>query len=222
MKRNLSFVGLVALCNLALFGQVEQRPRILHTAEKSVSHVLPQAPPPNLEVIHSNLGPKAHLYNDQDSLGVIGPACPLGGPSSFVAMPFTPKSDSHVQAVRVPVQYIGHGATQVNLSIYADEGGKPGSLLAGPTTVMNVPPWSLSCCTLVTAMFDPLAVTGRVRYWVVADTPLSGTGSDFCGIWFFVAHRPVPMAFNLNQGAGWSIVPTIVSELAGEVLGTIP
>jgi hypothetical protein len=223
MKRNLLFACLVTLCNLTLFGQTEQHPRILHTAEQLTTDTLPQAPPPNLEVIHSNLGSKGHLYNPYGNLGVIGPACPLGDPASFIGMPFTPKSDSHVQAVRVPVQYMPHtGGNQVNLSIYSDSGGKPGSLLAGPTTVTNLPPWSLICCTLATATFTPLAVTGRVRYWVVADTPLSGIGSDLCGLWFFVVRLPVPIAIN-NKGTGWSIYPSGgLPELAGEVLGTIP
>jgi hypothetical protein len=216
VKRNLPFVCLFALCNLTLFGQTGQHPRILQTTETSTTHVPPEPAPPNLEVIYSNLAnSKISLYNPGDFLTV---GCDASVPVS-VGMPFTPKSDSHVEAVRVPVEYQGNGANQVNFSIYTDQSGVPGSLVAGPITVTDLPHWG-TCCTLDSAIFNPVAVTGGVQYWVVADTPLSGIGSDFCGLWDFVARPPVPMA--VNVGAGWGIDPTIVFELAGEVLGTIP
>ena len=63
-----------------------------------------------------------------------------------------------------------------------------------------------------------LAVTAGTFYWVVADTPLNGIGSDFTGIWNFVV-PVIPMAF--NRGSGW-FVTNVHEEPAGEVRGTIP
>ena len=175
-----------------------------------------QRTPSHPQVIYRNMGnSKTQLYNDVDSDSV--GACGTNAPSAL-GMPFTTKYDSHVEVVRVPVQW-DSGANQVNLSIYTDSNGEPGSLLAGPVTITNVPHWG-TCCTLDSAIFYPVAVSGGVQYWVVADTPVSGSGSDFCGVWNFV-HRSFPTAVKGSNGT-WSIVNFPVFELAGEVLGTIP
>jgi len=105
----------------------------------------------------------------------------------------------------------------VNLSIYNDASGAPGTLLAGPVTVTNLPSFG-TCCTLAIAYFSPVAVTGGTQYWVVADAPASGTGSNFAGIWDYAA-RVFPVAF--DEGAGW-VASSADALPAGEVLGTIP
>ena len=53
---------------------------------------------------------------------------------------------------------------------------------------------------------------------MVADTPLTGTGSDFVGTWDF-SIKFFPTAYNVGQG--WTEYDAI-EESAGEVLGTIP
>jgi hypothetical protein len=119
--------------------------------------------------------------------------------------------------VQVAVHY-SSGANQVNLSIYGDSSGVPGTLLAGPVTVTNLPTHG-TCCALAVANFSSVGVTGGTQYWVVADTPLTGTGSDFAGGWSEVVRPSIPSAY--NRGKGWS--PTNSDTLvAGEVLGTIP
>ncbi len=94
-----------------------------------------------------------------------------------------------------------------------------GTLLAGPVTVTNLAGTG-TCCTLAVANFSPVAVTGGTRYWVVADTPLTGTGSDFLGEWEWVAKPVFPQAF--NDGFGWFASNSGPTEAAGEVLGSIP
>ena len=129
-------------------------------------------------------------------------------------------SNSHVLQVQVAIQYFGSGANQVNLSIYADSGGVPGTLLAGPVTVTNLPSAG-TCCLLAVATFSPLAITGGTQYWVVADTPLSGTGSDFSGGWAAVIKPDLPMATNCGSCSGWFSF-NANGLAAGAVVGTIP
>lgn len=216
MKRTLLVVCVLALCNLMLFAQGRKRPRIVQTTEKSAIHVPPQEFPPTLARIYSNLGTKTDLYYD-------GTGWFVGGPNGtysmgFFALPFTPKSDSHVLAVGAALQY-SSGANQVNLSIYADSAGAPGTLLAGPVTVVNLPSVG-TCCSLAVARFPSVAVSGGTPYWVVADTPLTGTGSDFEGAWDFVAKPTYPLA--ADTGYGWYGWTALTSVPAGEVIGTIP
>lgn len=219
MKKILMFVCLLALCNLTLFAQTPKSSRMVHATGKSAIHVPPQEAPEALKKIYSNLGEsKTDLYIDHAWL-VDGPAAD-GGYSSFIAMVFTPKSNSHVSQVQVAMQYLGYGANQVNLSIYGDSGGVPGTLLAGPVTVTNLPDFG-TCCLLAVANFTPVAVTGGTQYWVVADTPATGTGSDFAGAWAVVVQGKVPPLATYEGPYGWSESPALDTP-AGEVLGTIP
>jgi hypothetical protein len=63
-----------------------------------------------------------------------------------------------------------------------------------------------------------VAVTAGTPYWVVADTPLTGQGSDSTNAWDFVI-AVIPQAFNI--GNGW-FVKDENQQVAGEVRGTIP
>jgi hypothetical protein len=214
------FVCLLLLCNLTLLAQTAADPRFVRIAGKSAIHVPPQDVPAGLKKIYSNLSAsKTDLYNDLGGWRIAGPS---GSVSYFIAMPFTPKFDSHVSQARVAVQYFFLGANQVNLSIYGDSGGVPGTLLAGPVTVTNLPD-SGTCCTLAVADFTPVAATGGTQYWVVADTPPTGEGSDFNGVWATVATPVIPLAgySNFDNDDVW-IALNGDKRPAGEVLGTIP
>ncbi len=215
MKKSLMFVCLLALCNLTLFAQSGTDPRMVYTKEKSAIHVPPQEAPAGLKKIYSNLGTKTDLYFD------VG-GWLISGLQPSVAIAFIPKSNSHVSQARVAVQYFPSGANQVNLSIYGDSGGVPGTLLAGPVTVANLPNAG-TCCTLAVASFTPVAVTGGTQYWVVVDKPLTGTGSDFFGVWDTVARPVIPMAAysNFDNDDVW-LALNADRQPAGEVLGTIP
>lgn len=167
-------------------------------------------------IIYNNLGAKSDAYSTINGWGVRGPN---GGGPHFFAMAFTPKANSHVSQVQAAVQYGGKGANQVNLSIYGDSGGSPGTLLAGPVTVTNLSKVG-TCCSLAVANFTPLAITGGSRYWIVADTFLTGTGSDFVGLWEWVPKPVYPQA--ANNGAGWMGYNSTNGEAAVKVLGTSP
>jgi len=212
------------LCNLLLSAQAARgartaRSRAVHTNEKSSVRVPAQEVPQGLKKIYSNLGPKNDAYLDSDGWSITGFNSFGGDNYAFeIGLPFTPKSDSHVSQARAALQYDGLGANQVNVSIYSDVGGVPGSLLAGPVTVSNLPDFG-TCCTLVVASFTPLAVSGGTQYWIVANTPVSGEGSDFVGVWDW-NYQPLPFAGS-NGVNGW------FAEIgntwpAGAVYGTVP
>lgn len=215
MKKTLMFAWVFAVIVVNSFGQIERGPRLVHPKEKSGTHVPAQDAPVGLTKIYSNLGSKTDAYSDVGE-ALIGATAPEDYPF-FIGMPFTPKYDSHVSQVQVAVQYQS-GANQVNLSIYEDSGGIPGTLLAGPVTVTNLPDFP-TCCLLTVANFSPLAVTGGTRYWVVADTPSTGTGSNFTGAWCQVVKPFVPIAFYFD--GSW-VEENAYDLVAGEVLGTIP
>jgi hypothetical protein len=215
MKKTL-FACLLTFYTQAVLAQTGPTPTIVHSQERAAIHVPSPKAPAGLKKIYSNLGRKLELYDE-------GRYATISGPNSseaqfFLAMPFTPKSDSHVSQVGVAVQYIS-GANQVNVSIYASSGGAPGTLLAGPVTVTNLPTYP-NCCELPPANFSSVAVTGGTQYWIVVNTPLTGTGSDFLGAWVMVVKPYVPLAFSFN-GNPWTS-ENVYDLVAGEVLGTIP
>jgi hypothetical protein len=219
VKKILKLVCPLALCSMALLAQTQKSFRVIRGTDTSPALHVPAAnASPTLKVIYSNLGKvKTNLYADNYGYAISGPESNTGE-MQFVGMPFTPTSDSHVLQVRVAVEYGGSGANQVYLSLYTDSGGVPGELIAGPVTVKNLPSF-LTCCTLAIADFPSVAVPAGMQYWVVANTPLSGTGSDFYGGWDFV---PLVIPQAADDGSGWYAIGGFTEEAAGEVLGTIP
>jgi len=235
VKELILLMGFLVIFNLTLFGQtveqpaghtVEQlldqmvrQPLMLHHKARTVVHVPPQEAPQNLVTIYSSLGTDAkNLYNNIDTWLVSGPNSVVGL-SAFIALPFTPKSNSHVSEVRTAVLWYGDGAGQVDLSIHADHNGHPGKLLAGPVTVTNLPK-AFTCCQLAVADFSSVPVNGGTQYWVVADTPLSGKGSDFLGEWAGAVYPVLPLSGNAAQ-TGW-VTFNGNGLPAGDVLGTVP
>jgi hypothetical protein len=219
VKKMLLLAGLLTSSGFTLFGQTIQRPQMLHHQETFAIHVPPQEAPQGLATIYSSLGTDPdYLYNYIDTWLVSGPNS-LAGLADFIAMRFTPPKNSHVSEVRVAVLYDGAGADQVNLSIHADSKGHPGKLLAGPVTVTNLPK-AFTCCQLAVANFDSVPVAGGTRYWVVADTPKTGRGSDFLGEWAGAVSPVLTLAANV-AGTGW-VAFNGNGLPAGEVLGTVP
>lgn len=212
-------ISLLMIATLPLFAQSPKTQRAVHVQEQSAAHVAPQAIPASLKVIYSNLGTKTDLYLDTDGWSITGFNSYGGESNAFsIGMSFTPKLNSHVSQARVAIEYLGSGANQVNLSIYTDAGGIPGTLLAGPVTVANLPNYG-TCCDLAIARFPPLAVSAGVQYWLVADAPTSGQGSDFTGAWDWVS-KVVDFA-GTNGVNGWANENALTLP-AGAVLGTIP
>jgi hypothetical protein len=208
MRKTTRFVFAIALLSASLCAQE------LKTTRWNGGGVRFEGPaqgsPAALQKIFSNLGPATDAYASG--------GWTLSGPTSglrftqFIGLPFTPTANAHVYVVRAAVQYQGSGANQVNLSLYSDASGVPGTLLAGPVTVKNLPTFG-TCCTLAEAIF-----TAGTQYWVVANTPTTGTGSDFEGVWDFV---PQSYVVGGDFGSGWTPILVFVQVPAGAVFGTI-
>ena len=219
MKKILLLAAVLTILVSTLAGQTVQQPMMLHHKETFSVHVPPQDVPEGLTTIYSSLGTDPNnVYNYLDTWVVSGPNC-VFGIADFIAMPFTPKSDSHVSQVRAAILYEGLGADQVNLSIRAESNGHPGKLLAGPVTVTNLPK-VFTCCQLATANFASVPVKGGTRYWIVADTPKTGKGSDFLGEWAGSV-SPVLLLSGDAAQTGW-VTLNGNGLPAGAVLGTVP
>lgn len=180
---------------------------------------IPAPPVPEaLKQIYSNLGSGDDQYNYNNGWAIIGPNFDNQGVFDTFALGFTPKADAHITQVHAAILYDFTGDNQVNLSIYADANGVPGTLLAGPVTVYNLPP-AATCCGFAVANFPPLAVAAGTLYWLVADTPASGPGSNFIGTW--AANPKILQQANYLPEYGWLVV-NAYDEAAAGVFGTIP
>ena len=213
------FVFLMMLSSAMLFAQAKHNGRMSTTKEKSAIHTPSQEAPAGLKKIYSNLGKsKTDRYLDTNGWTIAGPNAGIGV-VQYIGMPFTPKSNSHVSQVQVAVEWVS-GDNQVNLSLYTDVGGVPGTLIAGPVTVTNLGTFG-TCCQLAVANFPSTATTAGTQYWVVADEPSSGPGSNTWGAWDFVPAL-FPFAFFNPANGGWLAGDGASSEAAGAVYGTIP
>ena len=177
------------------------------------------AEPAALQLIFSNLTNSATAaYSTGGGYDVAGALSGLGN-EQFLALPFKPTANAHVEQLRAAIQYIS-GTNQVELSLYSDAGGVPGTPLSAPVTVTNLPTFP-ACCTLAVATLKKaVAVTAGTTYWVVAQEPATGPGSDFEGVWNFVSPEALPVAYNL--GSGFVSTPAVIEQSAGAVYGTIP
>jgi hypothetical protein len=219
VKKAIVILCILATCQLFLSAQASNVSRVVHAKRKPGVSVPAQDIAEGLKTIYTNLGPKNDAYLSSDGWSIPGFNSFGGSSSAFeIALPFPPKSNSHVSQVRAGLQYDGGGSNQVNFGIYSDASGTPGTLLAGPVTVANLPIFP-SCCTLAVANFTLLALNAGTQYWIVANTPISGQGSDFVGVWNW-NHKTLPYAAS-NSVNGW------FAEIgdtwpAGAVLGTVP
>jgi len=219
VKKTLMFVFLMMLSSAMLFAQAKHNGRVTTTKEISAVHTAGPDVDKALKKIYSNLGKKkTDLFLDTNGWTVSGVNSQVGA-VQFIGIPFTPKSNSHVTQTQVAVEWV-NGDNQVNFSLYTDASGIPGTLIAGPVTVTGLPTFG-TCCQLAVANFTSTAVTAGTQYWVVADEPSSGPGSNTWGAWAFVPNL-FPFAFFNPANGGWLAADGASAEAAGAVYGTIP
>jgi len=216
MKKTLIILGVVALLSAALIAQNGMR--MMKTPEQSGVRVPAAEPDVTLKVIWSNTGIKTDAYNDTEGWSVTGPNSG-GGKTQWVALPFKPKATSSTAyQLQAAIEYAS-GGNQINLSLYSDNNGAPGTLLGGPVTVTNLASTGTCCSFAVANLASTVTLTGGTQYWIVAETPTSGTGSDFSGIWYFVPLKPLN---SFNNGTSWSSFGGYEQDPVGRVFGTIP
>lgn len=212
-KRFVAVVMLLLLCSLTLFAA--EHATVAHVKATSQVRIPAPAPDSGLVQIYSNLGPfSTDTYNPTIGFYLLGPSSFFGF-SQSTALPFTPKNNSTVLQVRVPIQWYNDGsADSAQVSIYSDNGGVPGSVLAGPFQIK--PPAGFSCCQLTIVTISPgLAVSAGTQYWVEADG-----NSSFDGLWLIKADAPIT---GYNQfSSGWFEQIGYDLGAAGAVYGTVP
>jgi hypothetical protein len=192
-------------------------PKPVHTKEKAQA-ATPVVLDATLTTIFSNLGSGTRAYNDTDGFLVAGTPSGLG--QEFIGLAFTPKADATVTEIHAALQFLDEGTgapNQVDLSLYTDSNGVPGTLIDGPHTIKNLP-LAGTCCALATwHLSKGVSVFAKTQYWVVADTPTTGTGSDSAALWY-VIFPTFPEA--LNSGTWFPFNGN--SRFAAAVLGTEP
>ena len=219
VKKTLMFLFLMMLSTSLLFAQAKHNGRTTTTKEKSAIHVPSQDEPAGLKKIYSNLGKsKTDRFLDTNGWTIAGPNAGIGV-TQYIGMPFTPKVNAHVTQTQLAVEWV-QGDNQVNVSLYGDAGGVPGTKLTGPVTVTNLGTFG-TCCQLAVANLTSTAVTAGTQYWVVVDEPSTGAGSNTWAAWAFVPTL-FPFAFFNPANGGWLAADGASAEAAGAVYGTTP
>jgi hypothetical protein len=169
----------------------------------TAAYTAPLPSPRELSVIFSNVGKKYPdgVYFCCDGLSVGGPDTDLGL-LVWPAIAFTPAADTTVKIVDSSVGYSG-GTNNVVISIAADAGGLPGTVL-GSARVTGLSIFG-DCCGLARAKFQGVNLVAGQQYWVYAGTDDEDT--DFVGAWSFNSTEQIKtVRFAENYGQGWQLI----------------
>lgn len=154
-------------------------------------------PPKKGSVIFSNVGTKypKGLYFCCYGNTISGPDSQAGGPYS-VALQFTPDADVKAKEIDAGVGWV-NGTNSVTLSLYKDNGGQPGDLIASaPATGLGS---FGDCCTMATASIKA-SLKGGTPYWV----GVSAEGNTWAA-WAFNSTDQIDVLNGAySSGSGWS------------------
>ena len=146
------------------------------------------------------------LYFSGEGNTLTGPGMPLN-PGIASAAQFTPTRSGIATDVYAAVGYLS-GNSVVDVAIYTDNAGVPGSVL----TSVETKAWPIfgACCQVVQAkLASAVALTAGTPYWVVvsADAPVR---SSFSGAWAISTTNQVTdvLAGTNFDGAGWQSYAT--------------
>jgi len=211
VKRTLCGLLFLMLASGVLLAQGDLK--VAHTTHTGMNTPAEKAPA-TLKVIFSNLGPSASDdYNDTTGYYVLGPDNSVGLSEQYIALPFTPAKNSHVEELQVAVGWIS-GTSLVDVGLYSDAAGVVGSPLAtGQST--KIPTFG-TCCQLVSVKIPSTAVAAGTQYWIVASTN-DTKAPDFTGV--FQASNQSNIGGNVAL-AGWFTFSGNVPAAAAQ--GTIP
>jgi hypothetical protein len=161
-------------------------------------------PPPHRDgttVIFSNIGTKypLGLYFCCSGATVSGPESEIGF-QSWPAMQFVPSTDATITEIDAAVSWVA-GTNEINLDLYDDAGGLPGTLLKSfkVTGLQSVG----GCCSLAIGRDRTgIAVTGGTPYWVAITT--DSKSSNMFGSWEFNSTDQLDaLPSAVNKGSGW-------------------
>ncbi|HLZ42345.1 MAG TPA: hypothetical protein VKQ11_15360 [Candidatus Sulfotelmatobacter sp.] len=209
-KRALSSLFVLALSSGMVVAQ-NAGLKIAHTTHSGPI----KAAPTNLgQLLFSNLAPPpAAAYNDTTGYYVLGPTNSVGLSEQWIAVPFIPKRNAHVNLLQLAVQWIS-GTNTINVGLYSDNGGVVGS----PLAVTSAPVTSTfgTCCQLVNASIASTAVTRGTQYWIVASSD-DVNAPDFTGVFDASATEIIGADVSVT---GWFSFTTLTPAAAA--WGTIP
>jgi hypothetical protein len=153
------------------------------------------------KLIFSNIGKKypLGLYFCCSGATISGPDSGLGF-QSWPAMQFVPSINATVTELDVAVEWI-EGTNEVDLGLYADAGGVPGTLLK--TFTATDLQSDGGCCGLAVGKDkEGIPVVGGTPYWVAVTTDKNGT--DTFASWEFNSTDQLDaLPSAVNKGSGW-------------------
>jgi len=170
----------------------------------AAQYTTPAPPPPGMSVIFNNIGKKYPNgeYFCCDGLTVAGPDSYLGQ-ETWPAIAFTPATDVTVKVVDAGVGYDNGGPNDVVISIAADTGGLPGTVL-GSTHVTGLGDFG-DCCKLARAKFTGVKLSAGQQYWVIVGTDDQDTAT--VAAWSFNSTEQMQtVRFAENYGSGWQLI----------------
>ena len=220
----LALLTLVASTLLAQDNQSRRPTMATRQSKSSVVHNPSEKVPQNCHSIYSNFGPSGDLYDSGNGYFVSGLDNSLNGQKQDIAIPFTPKANSTIVQVKLPLQYYGYGYNGATVAIYSDASGLPGTALAGATRdPKNFQDFGNGCCDLAIAWFENgVKVTGGTQYWIVGTTDKKSM--DSVNTWDFVYNDAAgTFAFQQDDG-GWILLTqgNGYAPPAGAIYGTTP
>jgi hypothetical protein len=181
------------------------------------------------DVIFTNLGP-GETYDRTGGWAEAGPNA-LNGPVR-AAIAFTINTDAAFDSTRLAVGLRG-GANEIDIRLYDDAGGHPGTVLESTHLSGQMPPFRMyDHGHLVTfdSVTHPLLQAGQT-YWLL---PLAPGDTDAAWNWTFFTHAG-PLAYSLeDEPINWTVVrqmaqgtfevngtPSPVPESSGLVLTVV-
>jgi hypothetical protein len=172
------------------------------TAPHGVASYAQSIHEPKATAIFENIGykyPKG-MYFCCYGATISGPNSALGA-EYWAAEAFTPASNASVSEVQVGVGYV-EGTKTVNVGLYSDAGGVPGTALAGKDIAM-VTSFGSCCGILDLKIKSGVAVTAGTQYWVVVST--DSKNADLFGAWNYNSTDEVDPVTEASYSSGvWS------------------
>ena len=130
--------------------------------------------------IFSNLDPVfSPPYTPGRGILVVGNDVPFYN-EAWLALPFVPQANVQATTLTAAIARL-IGTSKINLAIYSDDGGLPGTVLDGGRNSTTDIPDSGQCCDFATVRLPNVPLSAGVQYWVVASP--STDAEDFMGIW---------------------------------------
>jgi hypothetical protein len=152
-------------------------------------------------IVFSNIATKypLGLYFCCSGATISGPTSDLGF-QSWPAMQFTPSADASVTEIDAAVEWI-EGTDEVDIDLYADAGGVPGTLLKS-FKATNLEGNAGCCGFAVGKDKQGIPLTGGTPYWVAVTSDANGT--DTFANWMFNSSDQLDaLPSAVNKGAGW-------------------